>query len=268
MVAPAAQCRIGTSGFHYDHWKQVFYPEGLARKHWFAHYAAHFDTLEVNNTFYRVPERSTFETWAKQTPPGFIYALKFSRFGTHNKKLLTPRQTLTYFLQRAEPLLAHVDPILVQLPPHWRANPQRLDEFLAAAPRRQRWAVEMRAESWLNDEVYAVLRRHNAALCIHDIIPDHPRLLTADWTYIRFHGAGARYAGSYADEQLRDWARVIRRCLRRGIDVFAYFNNDQHGNAITNALKLKEMLQMSAPGQAPIRRPAAPRARRRRTATR
>jgi uncharacterized protein YecE (DUF72 family) len=173
MVASSPQCRIGTSGFHYDHWRRVFYPAALPKRKWFAHYARHFDTLEINNTFYRVPDRATFEAWRDQTPPGFVYALKFSRFATHNKKLLTPEQTLGYFFDRAAPLLDQTGPILVQLPPRWRINAERLDEFLSRAPRSQRWAVEMRDPTWLSSEVYDVLERHSAALCIHDIIPEH-----------------------------------------------------------------------------------------------
>lgn len=252
MVAPAAECRVGTSGFHYDHWKKIFYPERLPKKRWFEHYASHFDTLEVNNTFYRVPPKETFLAWREQTPPGFVYALKFSRFASHNKKLLTPEQTLGYFYERADPLLSRVRPILLQLPPRWKVNAKRLDEFLAAAPRRHGWAVEMRDASWLSDEVYRVLERHSAALCIHDILPHHPRVLTADWTYVRFHGftARSRYGGNYTDGQLGAWAGQIRKWLRDGVDVYAYFNNDLGGHAVRNALKLRELLGLAGPAEA------------------
>lgn len=264
IVARAAECRIGTSGFHYDHWKGIFYPEGLAKKDWFSFYAEHFDTLEVNNTFYRVPDRKTFEAWRDQTPRKFAYTLKFSRFASHDKRLLSPDRTISYFLERASPLLSRTAAILVQLPPRWRVDIARLDDFLAHAPRRHRWAVEVRDQSWLTDEVYETLARHNAALCIHDMLPDHPRLLTAPWTYVRFHGAGggSKYAGSYTDGQLREWAGVIERAVNKGRDVLVYFNNDQHGHALRNALRLRELLDMPAPQPDLHRHSAAEPARR------
>jgi uncharacterized protein YecE (DUF72 family) len=252
-TAPAA-FRIGTSGFHYDHWRGVVYPRGLPKARWFDWYAHQFDTLEVNNSFYRVPDASTFECWGRQAPAGFLYALKFSRFATHNKKLLDPESTLRYFFERAGAMGTRtLGPVLVQLPPKWRVNLPRLEAFLEASARWTqrlgvRWAVEMREPSWLVEKVYDALRRHNAALCIHDMIPGHPRVVTAGFTYWRFHGWGSRYGGDYGEEQLRAVARSFRAYRRRGTEVFAYFNNDAHGFAVKNALELKHML-----GGPPIR---------------
>lgn len=259
MVAGAGELRIGCSGFQYDHWRGIFYPPSIPKRAWFAHYAAYFDTVEINNTFYRVPERDIFQRWAADAPPGFVYALKFSRFGTHNKKLLDPEDTVGYFMERAAPLGRSLGPILVHLPPRWRCNPGRLDDFLAAARAadvrgagRCLWAVEVRHESWLCEDVYRILRRHRAALCIHDLLPDHPPELTTDWTYLRFHGAApdAQPGGNYTETGLEWRADTIRAFMRQAINVYAYFNNDQHGYAVANALTLRELL-----GQAGVSSP-------------
>jgi len=233
-----AELRIGTSGWHYQHWAGIFYPEGLSKNLWFSHYASRFDTVEINNTFYRLPTESAFEAWRAQAPPGFVYALKFSRYGSHLKKLQQPAEPLQRFLGRAELLQPFVGPILVQLPPGWRVNVARLREFLELADRRWRWAVELRDPSWLTPEVYRVLRDHQAALCWHDLLEDHPTVVTAPWVYLRYHGASAP-GGNYSRERLRVEAERVRRFLAEGLGVFAYFNNDAHGHAVANATRLK-----------------------------
>ena len=231
---------IGTSGYQYDHWKGVFYPEDAPKNKWFGHYVKHFDTVEINNTFYNMPKAETFDDWKDAAPKGFCYVLKYSRYGTHMKKLKAPGDHLSYFLERAEHLGNMLGPILVQLPPNWNCNPGRLDEFLDAAPKKHRWAVELRDPDWLCDEIYGVLRAHNTPLVIHDMIPDHPRVVTADWIYLRFHGED--YGGSYSDSELEDVASRIKDHLSDDREVFAYFNNDAEGCAVQNALTLKEML--------------------------
>lgn len=231
------RCRIGTAGYQYDHWQPVFYPESMPKREWFEHYAGHFDTVEINNTFYNLPKPGTFDSWRKAAPPRFRYALKFSRYGTHMKKLKDPEGPLENFLERAERLKAFIGPILVQLPPGWGAAPDRLDNFLRAAPGRRRWAVEFREPDWLCEDVYRVLESHGAALVIHDMLDEHPRRLTAQWTYLRFHGNG--YAGSYSHQALSAWARWIKARLAENIDVYAYFNNDDRGHAVQNALDLR-----------------------------
>lgn len=233
--------RIGTSGYQYDHWKGVFYPEDIPKNRWFDHYARHFDTVEINNTFYQLPQESTFDGWHEQAPAGFCYALKFSRYGSHLKRLKDPQGPIDKFIRRAERLKSFLGPILVQLPPHWNVNAERLAAFLEAAPKTYRWAVEFRDPSWLCEEIYAILQEHQAALCIHDMIDDHPRRITADWTYLRFHGD--HYTGSYSYQFLSAQAQRIRESLAGGLDVFAYFNNDQHGYAVQNAADLKRYLQ-------------------------
>jgi uncharacterized protein YecE (DUF72 family) len=238
--AAFGELRVGTSGYHYNHWKGIFYPDKLPKAQWFRHYAQHFDTVEINNTFYRLPSAAAFDGWRKQTPAGFCYALKFNRYGTHWMRLKEPERTIGNFLAVAKRLRSYLGPVLVQLPPHWNANATRLGEFLAAAPSSVRWAVEFRNPSWLVEEVFAVLREHRAALCIHDMIPDHPRLLTAGWTYLRFHGN--HYGGSYPHEKLAGEAKWIGKQLASGADVFAYFNNDAQGHAVANAADLKRLV--------------------------
>jgi uncharacterized protein YecE (DUF72 family) len=236
MISSRGTLRVGTSGFHYNHWRGIFYPRDLAQSAWFGHYARRFDTVEINNTFYHLPSASAFDSWKRQAPADFIYALKFNRYGSHWMRLKNPRATIGNFLKAARRLGGFLGPILVQLPPHWSVNAARLDDFLAAAPRALRWAVEFRNLSWLCDEVYNVLERYKAALCIHDMIKNHPRILTADWTYLRYHGE--RYSGSYSHQKLAAEAGWIRRQLATGKDVFAYFNNDAQGFAVSNAADL------------------------------
>jgi uncharacterized protein YecE (DUF72 family) len=235
---------IGTSGYQYDHWRGVLYPEGLPKRAWFSRYAEVFDTVEINNTFYRLPEEKTFEAWREKAPEGFCYTLKYSRYGTHVKKLKEPEKVLSNFLSRAEKLRGLLGPILVQLPPSWKANPPRLAGFLKAAPRKHRWAVEFRDASWLTEEVFDILKQNRAALCVHDMLPDHPQITTSDWVYLRFHGG--HYEGSYSHEVLTSLADRIARHLREGRDVYAYFNNDLGGHAVRNALDLKRSLDRIA----------------------
>ena len=232
--------RIGTSGFHYSHWKGVFYPDSVPKAKWFLHYAQHFDTVEINNTFYHLPSAAAFDLWKKQAPLGFVYALKFNRYGSHWMRLKKPRQTIGNFLAVAERLGKFLGPILVQLPPHWRVDARRLENFLAAAPRALRWTVEFRDPSWLCGEVYAVLERHGAGLCVHDMIKDHPRVITSPWTYVRYHGQ--RYAESYSAQKLAAEAKWIKRMLASGRDVYVYFNNDAQGYAVKNAADLRRFI--------------------------
>lgn len=233
---------IGTSGYQYDHWKGDFYPEDIPKKDWFDHYAKHFDTVEINNSFYRMPAAKTFDKWRSAAPKDFFYAIKYSRYGTHRKKLKDPQDHIDYFMERADHLKSKLGPVLVQLPPNWHKNPERLEEFLKAAPKRHRWAVEMRHPDWLSEDIYEILRKYNSALVIHDMIPDHPREITADWVYLRFHGKN--YGGSYTNKQLNDVAARIKDHTKKNREVFVYFNNDAEGYAVKNALSLKDKLNV------------------------
>jgi uncharacterized protein YecE (DUF72 family) len=236
---------VGCSGWVYRHWRGCVYPEDLPQRRWFEYYASLFDTVEVNNSFYRLPTEAAAERWAAQAPAGFVYALKLGSFGSHRMKLKDAGSWLPNHLDRLERLGDHAGPTLVQLPPRWRRNAARLDEFLTVAPGRWRWAVEMREPSWLHEEVYGVLRRHGAALCIHDLLPGHPWERTTDWTYVRFHGPhgpGRPYQGRYGDEGLSQPARRLAGWLDEGCDVYAYFNNDDSGFAVEDARRLKGLL--------------------------
>ena len=247
MATQRGKIRIGTSGYQYDHWRGVLYPQESAKKQWFEIYSTSFDTVEINNTFYHLPAAETFDRWREAAPSGFLFVLKFSRYGSHMKCLKDPEDTISRFMERAERLGEHLGPILVQLKPNWERDTGRLDAFLgAAAARRQRWAVEFRHRSWLCEEVFDVLRRHGAALCIHDMIDDHPRETTADWTYLRFHGN--RYEGCYSAQFLSATADRIEEHIAGGLDVCAYFNNDAEGHAVRNARDLRRYLRNRGTG--------------------
>jgi uncharacterized protein YecE (DUF72 family) len=234
--------RVGCSGWVYKDWRGIVYPKTLPQRAWFSYYASLFDTVELNNTFYRLPPPETADLWGRQAPPGFVYALKLGAFGSHRMKLRDPASWLANHIDRARRLGHALGPTLVQLPPRWRRNAERLDEFLSVAPTSMRWAVELRDASWLHDDVFDVLRRHRAALCIHDLLPRHPWLLTADWTYVRFHGPNAfehAYIGRYGGRRLARPARRLREWLYDGVDAFAYFNNDYQGDAVEDARWLR-----------------------------
>lgn len=235
-----AQFIAGTSGYQYDHWVGPFYPERLERAGWFEYYAEQFDAVEINNTFYGLPDRETFRDWRDRAPEGFTYVLKYSQYGTHMKKLNDPADHVGTFLEHAEPLEKLMGPILVQLPPNWRANPQRLQAFLEAAPSQLRWAIEFRDPDWLQGSVFEVLREHNAALVIHDMIPDHPEVITTNWVYLRYHG-GER--GKYTSQKMSAEARRVNHHLASGLDVYAFFNNDTHGWAIENVWQLRKYVE-------------------------
>jgi len=242
-VGTGGELRVGCSGWHYRDWRGIVYPADLPQRRWFEHYQSLFDTVELNSTFYRLPTTEAVEKWAAAAAPGFVYAVKVGAFGTHRKKLLDAESWLANHLDRASRLGTHLGPNLVQLPPRWKRNVERLDEFLSVAPETMQWAVELREESWLHDDVFDVLRRHGAALCVHDLLADHPFELTTDWTYVRFHGPDALrvpYHGSYSPSHLRSWAERLSSVLERQMDVFAYFNNDWYGHAVTNAVSLRD----------------------------
>jgi len=240
------RARVGCSGWVYRDWRGIVYPSELPQRRWFEHYATLFDTVELNNTFYRLPTEAAVDGWAAGAPEGFLFALKVGSFGSHRMKLRDPTSWLARHLERVTRLGPHLGPNLLQLPPRWRKNTSRLDEFLDAAPTNIRWSVEIREPSWLADDVFEVLSRHGAALCIHDLIDDHPFLMTTDWTYVRFHGPEATtraYYGAYGPDRLRPWRDRLAGVLESGNDVYCYFNNDYHGYAVQDAIRLRESLQ-------------------------
>ncbi len=235
---------IGTSGFSYSHWRGPFYPEGLSQSKWFGYYCERFSTVELNVTFYRLPEAKTFRKWLGETPEGFRFALKGSRFITHLKKLKDPSEPLRAFFQRASELREKLGVVLWQLPPSFGRDEQRLEAFLRALGHYGgRNAFEFRNDTWLDKTVIDMLREHGAGMCMADWPPFIDELpLTADFVYIRRHGRQGSYATRYSPRELRSDAGRVRKYRRRRKDVYMYFNNDYRGYAALNALEMKEML--------------------------
>ena len=208
-----------------------------------SYFAQEFSTVEINNSFYRLPDESTFRSWNREAPPGFLFAVKASRFITHIKRLKDAEEPVKLLLSRAKPLGDKMGPILFQLPPQWKLNLERLSEFLSVLPNGHRFAMEFREPSWWTEQVYERLRHQNVAFCLHDWRgTEWPLQITADFTYVRFHGSGQRYGGSYPDQVLSQWAERIRRWEGELRQVFVYFNNDTGGHAIRNARTLRHML--------------------------
>lgn len=264
MPSRKARARIGCSGWLYPHWRGDFYPRDLPQKLWLEHYAKIFDTVEVNNSFYRLPEAATFESWAGRVPDNFLFAIKASRYLTHMKKLKDPKRPLDLLFRRAARLGRKLGPVLYQLPPRWPRNLPRLEEFLEALPKGRLHAIEFRERSWYGEEVYRALDRAGAALCIHDMAgAQAPRVCPGPFVYLRFHGAGPRYGGRYPAATLRRWARWIAERLEERRDVYAYFNNDAQGHAPRDAVRLRRRLQdltggPASHGSQAVFRPAKP----------
>ena len=256
-----ARLFIGTSGWTYPSWKGVFYPEDLPSRRYMEFYSRVFASTEVNYSFYHLPGPSTYEKWAAQVPDEFIFALKASRFITHVKRLVDVEEAWATFVQNALTLGSHLGPILLQFPPSYRFDRKRLAAFLRIAQRPAlrshplRLVFEFRHESWFREETYDLLRKHGAALCIADS-PGYPRRdeVTADFTYLRFHGRTDLFASSYSNGELAKEAKLIKGYLRKGLDVYVYFNNDALGHAVANARTLKQLVEKkgSARGRAVV----------------
>ena len=236
--------RIGCSGWNYADWRERFYPKGLPARLWLEHYSREFDTVEINATFYRLPRETAVAGWVRESPPGFVFAVKMSRYVTHVKRLRDLPPSLELFYSRIRPLVPSpkLGPVLWQFPPDFRRDDERLGAALAQLP-SGRHCFEFRHESWFVEDVYELLRRHAVAL----VIGDTPRRrfqayeLTADWTFLRFHhGTRGRYS-NYSERELEEWARRIERWAPE-VDVYAYFNNDRNGYAVRNGLWLKKRL--------------------------
>ena len=238
--------RVGCSGWNYAHWRDgVFYPPRLPPRRWLDYYAQHFDTVEVNSTFYRLPKEAAVANWVEQSPSDFLFAVKASRYLTHIKRLLDLGPGLDRFYERIRPLVRSpkLGPVLWQLPATFRRDDERLANALAALP-PGRHCFEFRHPSWFVPEVTALLRRHAVALVIGDH-PDRPfqtHDLATDWTFIRFHTGTRGRGGNYSATELDEWAARIDEWRRAKVDVYAYFNNDWFGYAPRNALALKKRL--------------------------
>jgi uncharacterized protein YecE (DUF72 family) len=236
--------RIGCSGWNYPHWRERVYPKGLPARRWLGYYADLFDTVEVNNTFYRLPRRESVAAWVEESPADFLFAVKASRFLTHMKRLTDMGQGVRRFYERIDPLVRSpkMGPVLWQLPESFRRDEERLASALARLP-TGRHCFEFRHPSWFCHETYALLREHGVAL----VIGDHPERpfqrheLTADWTFVRFHYGSRGRGGNYSERELEEWAGRIEGWRARA-DVYAYFNNDWMGYAVKNGLRLRALL--------------------------
>jgi uncharacterized protein YecE (DUF72 family) len=247
---PEPLVRVGCSGWQYKHWRGNFYPLELSSKRWLEYYATRFDTVEINNSFYRLPEADTFVDWRGRVPASFVYAVKASRYLTHMKKLKDPAEPVALFFSRARRLGRRLGPVLYQLPPHWPLNLERLETFLRTLPRTRLHAIEFRDPTWSVDETFDLLSRYGAALCLHDMAGSATgRRMVGPFVYLRLHGP-QRYAGSYSDDALESWAEWCADRRRQGMAVYAYFNNDTGGHAPRDASRLRELCdryQTSAP---------------------
>lgn len=233
---------IGTSGWHYRHWVGPFYPEHTSSRDYLRYYAQHFRTTEINNTFYSLPTAKTLTQWCDATPAGFCFACKASRYITHMKKLKDPEQNTRRFFEAIATLGDRLGPVLFQLPPNWHADTKRLAAFLTALPSGSRYTFEFRDHSWHSSAIYDLLERHSAAVCIYDLAGyQSSDVTTADFAYVRLHGPGGAYQGSYDGRALAGWARRIGGWRDSGLDIYCYFDNDEAGYAPNDALRLIDM---------------------------
>lgn len=241
-----AKIHIGTSGWTYAHWEHIFYPDGLPKTKYFEFYRQHFQTVELNSSFYHLPLKKTFSNWHTAVEKNFLFSVKASRYITHIKKLSDAKESIALFLENAQELKENLGPILFQLPPGWEVNPQRLQAFLELLPANFRYTFEFRNATWYTEEIYVLLAEKNCAFCIYELGKHQsPLKVTADFVYVRLHGPGAKYQGRYSDQQLQKWADHCAQWLTEGKDVFVYFDNDQAAYAVFNAMTLADMLDVS-----------------------
>ena len=238
------QYYIGTSGWHYDHWRDRFYPGKLAKAKWLEFYATRFSTVEVNNTFYRLPSENAFSNWRNSSPSDFAFAVKVSRFITHIKRLKGAEEAVEKFLERARILGDKLGPLLYQLPPGMHRNDETLEAFLSILPGGMKHVFEFRHQSWLEKQIFQILHNYNAGLCVFDMPSKNcPLVATADFAYVRFHGSSRLYSSCYSDEELADWAKKLTSLAANLRTVYIYFNNDIEGFAVSNAITLRRYLE-------------------------
>jgi uncharacterized protein YecE (DUF72 family) len=239
----ASRCHIGTSGWYYAHWQGAFYTSNLPTNRWLQYYASRFRTVEINNTFYRLPEPRQLAQWRETVPPGFVFSVKASRYITHRKKLKEPRQSLRKFFDTIRVLREKLGPILFQLPPRWAPNPERLAEFLRQLPPDYRYAFECRDARWWTHQTSDLLASHNAAWCIFDLAGQtSPKYVTTDFVYLRLHGPSGPYQGQYSVPTLAGWAGAFATWLRQGREIYCYFDNDEAAHAPHDAQRLQAMV--------------------------
>jgi uncharacterized protein YecE (DUF72 family) len=237
---------IGTSGWHYDDWRGRFYPEKLPKAKWLEFYSNHFNTLELNNSFLHLPSENAFNNWYNSSPPGFVFAVKASRFITHIKRLKDCEEAIGNFMSRARLLQEKLGPLLYQLPPGLRRDDALLEGFLAELPSDLKHVIEFRHPSWFDEGVYKILRRFHTGFCIFDMPGlTSPLLATTGFAYVRFHGREGLYSSRYTDGEMADWAKKIKGLAKKLETVYIYFNNDVSGYALDNAAMIREHLEKS-----------------------
>ena len=235
---------VGCSGWVYEHWRGILYPEGFPQRLWFQRYSEEFDTVEINASFYRVPKADTFDGWRGKAPEGFRYAVKVNRFITHLKKLVEVEEALDEFVALARKLGPTLGPLLYQLPPSLKLDLDRLEGFLKLIPKDMSNVFEFRNNSWYVPQTYSLLDRYGASFCVHDMPGSKTdRVAVGPNAYVRFHGGEGKYWGRYSDEGLLSWTDWILEQSRQGRAVWCYFNNDIHGHAIHDAQTLKSMVR-------------------------
>jgi uncharacterized protein YecE (DUF72 family) len=240
----SAKYYVGCSGWHYEHWRGLYYPEELPRPKWLQFYARQFGTVELNNSFYRLPSEKAFTTWRESTPENFIFTVKVSRFITHIKRLRNLGSVVEDFLSRTGLLGGKLGPLLYQLPPNMKRNDELLQNFVSSLPPKYQHVIEFRHESWIDEAVFDILRAHNVGLCVFDM-PGFscPLVVTSDFAYVRFHGSQGLYSSCYSEEELSQWAQRIAGLGKTVRTSYIYFNNDAEAFAVKNAMTLRNLLQ-------------------------
>jgi uncharacterized protein YecE (DUF72 family) len=254
MSTANCNIRIGTSGWHYGHWAGPFYPADLPKDKWLEYYAQHFDTVELNNTFYHLPKPQFLKRWHNLTPKNFLYAVKANRYITHIKRLKDPQEVLDRFFDAVGILKKKLGPVLYQLPPSLHKDLNRLESFIELLPKKGTAVFEFRHESWYCEDTYKLLRKFNVGFCIHAVARPSwpclhglearatPRVITSDIIYVRFHGTTGRYSGCYSKAALRNWAKWLKDRAKDVRGIYVYFNNDACAYAVYNAKTLKNQL--------------------------
>ncbi len=235
-----AKIHVGTSGWYYPHWKHVFYPDDLPNEEKLHFYSDHFKTVEINNTFYHLPKKESVKNWYKQVGKDFIFSVKASRYISHILRLKEPEKSLGKFYESLDPLKEKLGPILIQLPPYFPKNLERLKAFVKHLRKKQLHVFEFRHDSWYEEEVYDVLRKHNISLCFTDLTGEiSPQIVTADFAYFRLHGP-KRYSGSYSEKEISSWKKMVLDLFKKKVSCYCYFDNDAKGEAVEDAKRLLE----------------------------
>lgn len=236
---------IGTSGWSYPDWKELFYPKEVKSKDWLSYYANHFATVELNNTFYHLPTEKSIQNWYSHAPQGFIFAVKASQYITHLKRLTDPSETTRKFFDALKGLKDKLGPILFQLPPSFKQNLERLHKFIRYLPPGFRYVFEFRHDSWYQEDTYDLLKKYGAALCITDLKgKQSPEVITADFTYLRLHGPKLAYQGEYGPKRLQEWKKKFDAWHKNKIQIFCYFDNDAKSDAIKDAFEIKRQMNL------------------------